>query len=282
MKSGIAEIIQIMNQNFERDISMFDKSFLEKSIAKRLAVLSFDSIQHYKEYLSQSTVEADQFFESLTITYSEFFRDPLSFAILEQWILPKIIETKTGNSEIRIWSAGCAYGQEAYSVAMLLDKLIVARAKETRFRVLGSDVSETALAASKKGIYDPTNLRNVSLSNIETYFTKQGDTYAISPKIKTQVTFTHYDLLNRTNDYPQESIFGDFDLVFCSNLLFYYLPEQQKFIVNKMMRSLAPSGYLVTGEAEKHFLQRQKGLKEIAPPSSIFQKKVSGGQKNDE
>lgn len=273
MNRGIAEIIQIMSQNFGRDISMFDKSFLEKSIANRMTALSFESIRNYIGYLNQSAIEAEQFFDSLTITYSEFFRNPLSFAILEQWILPKIIETKSDTTEIRIWSAGCAYGQEAYSVAMLLDKLIAARTKETRFRVLGSDISETALAASKRGLYDAVSMRNVSLSNLETYFTMEAETYAVSPKLKSQVTFTYYDLLSQMNDYPQESIFGDFDLVFCSNLLFYYLPEQQKFIIDKIMRSLAPKGYLVTGEAEKHFLQKQKGLKEIAPPSSIFQKK---------
>ena len=282
MNRGIAEIVRIMYRNFERDLSMFDKSFLEKSIDNRVTALSLKSRQDYLNYLIQSTIEADQLVESLTITYSEFFRNPLSFAILEQWILPKIMEDKAGTSEIRIWSAGSAYGQEAYSVAMLLDKLIAARTNKTRYRVIGSDISAMALAASKRGLYDATSMRNVSLSNIEAYFTKEGEAYAISPKIKSQVIFTYYDLLSQTNDYPQESIFGDFDLVFCSNLLFYYSPEKQKFIIDKIMRSLAPNGYLVTGEAEKHFMQKQKGLKEIAAPSSVFQKKVSGGQKNDE
>jgi len=273
MNRGIAEIIQMMSQNFERDISMFDKSFLEKSIDKRISALSLKSMQDYFNYLDDSTIEANQLCESLTITYSEFFRSPLSFAILEQWILPKIMEDKAGTSEIRIWSAGCASGQEAYSVAMLLDKLIAFRTNETRFRVIGSDISEEALAASQKGLYDAASMRNVSLSNLEAYFTKHGEIYAISPKIKSQVIFTYYDLLSQANDYPQESIFGDFDLVFCSNLLFYYSPEKRKFIIDKIMRSLAPNGYLITGEAEKHFLQKQKGLKEIAPPSSVFQKK---------
>lgn len=277
MHRDILEIIRIMRQNYRRDISIYDKSFLEKSINKRVGALGLKSSMDYIPYLSESGIEADQFFDSLNITYSEFFRNPLTFAILEQWILPKIIEAKAGASEIRVWSSGCALGQEAYSLAMLLDKLISARPKPTRYRILGSDISLAALLAAKKGVYDVSSMRNVKLSYIDEFFVKEGDAYSVSTKIKEHVTFASYDLLDQIYDYPEESIFGHFDLVFCSNLLFYYLPEQQQFIVDKIMRAIAPNGYLATGEAEKHLILKQKGIYEVAPPASVFQKKWRGG-----
>lgn len=277
MDRDFKEIIRVMDQNYGRDISIYDNSFLEKSINKRVEALGLTSSMNYIPHLSESRIEADRFFDSLNITYSEFFRNPLTFAILEQWIFPKIIEAKAGASEIRIWSSGCASGQEAYSLAMMLDKLISAKSKPTRYRILGSDISKAALLAAKKGVYDVSSMRNVRLSDIDEFFVKEGEAYSVSTKIKEHVSFAAYDLLDQIHDYPEESIFGDFDLVFCSNLLFYYLPEYQQFIVNKMMRAIAPDGYLATGEAEKHLILKQKGIKEVAPPASVFQKKWNGG-----
>ncbi len=273
MHRDMSQIIQIMNQNYDRNISMYDQSFLIKTVDKRLSTLGIEAYSDFLHYLTGSDSEARLFHEALNITYSDFFRNPLTFGILEQWILPKIIEKKAGAGEIRVWSAGCSSGQEAYSLAMLLDKLITAKADSTRFRILGSDTSEGALAAARKGVYDVSAMGNVNLRYLEDYFIKSGDSYSVSPKLKKNVDFTSYDLLDRNSDCPQESIFGDFDLVFCCNLIFYYQPEQQKFIIDKVLGAITPGGYLATGEAEKYFLSKIKELKEVAPPTSLFQKK---------
>ena len=282
MNIDTTSIIQIMYHGFGRDLSIYNKEFFEKTVSRRLESLGILSFSDYLNYLSQSKTEVDLLWSALNINYSEFFRNSLTFAILEQSVLPKIIESKSGGGEIRIWSAGCSFGQEAYSIAILLDKLTALKENAVRYRILGSDTSLTALSVAQKGSYNASAMANVSLKCCADYFSKAGDIYTISQKIQNKVTFTAYDLLDSSSDFPPESIFGDFDLVLCCNLLFYYQAKQQKIIIDKIIRATAHGGYLVTGEAEKYLLMKSKALKEVISNANILQKKYMEVSKYEE
>lgn len=277
IKEELNLVIQLMSQTYGRDISMYDESFLEKSIEKRWSAVGVKTYSAYLEYLSQNSIEGEALYSSLNNTFSEFFRNPLVFALMEQLIIPKIIEEKSEGKEIRVWSAGCSAGQEAYSLAILLDHQGVSVKKNIRFRVFATDISQGALAAAQKGVYEAGTVQNVRLKHLEEYFTKHGQSYRISSRLKEYVSFSIYDLLDKKSANPWESIYGDFDLVFCSNLLFYYRPEFRKFILEKVIRSTALNGYLVTGEAERAYVEKIGGLIVLAPPASVFQRKRLGG-----
>jgi len=277
MNLEVKELIKVIHQTYGRDISMYDRSFIEKSLKIRWIATGIKTVSAYLEYLSQNYTEADAFFRSLNITYSEFFRNLLAFVLLEQWILPKLIEKKSGGGEIRVWSAGCAAGQEAYSITLLLNEFDALRTNKIRYRIFATDISESVLTSARQGVYDAATVQNVRLKHIKEYFIKQGETYSISSVLKERVNFSAYDLLDKFSDYPQGSIYGDFDLVFCSNLLFYYRPEIQQFILHKMGRSMSENGYLVTGEAERTLVGEKCGMRAVAPPASIFQKKRNRG-----
>ena len=269
--NDIVEIIDVMRTVHDLDISMFDTSFLVKSMEKMSVAAKVTLPGEFKGLLTTDRKTATAFLESLTISYSEFFRNPMTFALLEQLILPALIEEKQANSEIRIWSAACAAGQEPYSVAMLLDDLIRRKEKKSRFRIFGTDVSEIELERAKKGVYSESDIQNLGTGMLMKYFTRKGTSYIISGSIREHVDYSFHDLLDPDYISPASSIFGDFDLVCCSNLLFYYNPEVRQQILNRLYLSLRPGGYHVTGDAERDIVRKHKFIPVVAP-SAVFRK----------
>jgi chemotaxis protein methyltransferase CheR len=274
MNEQLEEISRVMRQTHGRDISPYDESFLIKSVDKRLAATGIKNAAAYSVHLSENSPEAKAFFRSLHITYSQFFRNPLTFALLEQLILPSLIaeKEKFGRAEIRIWSTACAAGQEAYSIAILLDELAAARGNPVAFRIFATDISEADLLLAKEGVFDCGAVQNVRLKHIQKYFTGNGKTYRIISALGDQIDFSVYDLLDESSVCPPASIYGDLNLIVCSNLLFYYRPDIRQFILNKLHHCLAPNGYLVTGEAEREIVTNIEGFRATAPPAPVFQK----------
>jgi len=268
------EIIRVMDRTHGRDISHYDASFLAKSIDKRLAATGIMSHAAYNEYLSENSSEAKALFDSLNISYSEFFRNPLTFALLEQLVLPGLIEEKkkTGQPEIRIWSAGSAAGQEAYSIAILMDEITAATGNAGAFRIFATDISEPDLLLAKKGVFNSGAVQNVRLKHIRKYFISEGETYTVTPALRDRVDFSAYNLLDERCSCPPASIYGEFDLIVCSNLLFYYRPLIRQFILNKVHCCLSANGYLVTGEAEREIVAKTEGFRAVMPPAAVFQK----------
>ncbi len=271
MMVAVAEILNVMNNVYGKDISVYERSFLLKSVEKRLAALNGISNKQYAGVLAEDENEAYALFSSLTICYSDFFRNPLTFALLEQLILPRLIDEKSPNSEIRIWSAGCAAGQETYSIAMVLDELIRRKEKATNFRVFGTDISENSLTKARKGVFNRLELGNVNLGRMSNYFSQRGENYTISDNLKDSIDFSFDDLLDSNSISPAASIFGDFDLICCSNLLFYYNAEIRQAILKKLYLSLSRKGYLVTGEAEREIVAKYR-FRPVYPPAAVFQK----------
>jgi chemotaxis protein methyltransferase CheR len=275
MNAELDAIVRVMRDSHGIDISMYDSSFLANSVEKRVSAASAKTAAAYAEALPGDDAEAEAFADSLNITYSEFFRNSLTFALLEQLILPSLIEhgQKTGRAEIRVWSAGCAAGQEPYSVAMLLDELLSARGDAVGFRFFATDRSDAELASARKGAYDRAAVGNVRLRHIRHYFTRKGETYQVIPRLRERIAFSVYDLLDGHGVCPPVSIYGDFDLVICSNLLFYYRPGVRQLVLDNISSCLAPHGYLMTGEAERAIVQAAGGFRALAPPAALFRKR---------
>jgi len=260
------------------DISIYDDCFLERSIERRIAVAGANSESAYLELLEKDRGEAMALFDSLHVGFSEFFRNPLSFACLERIVLPALAERKKAGDdrELRIWSAACAEGQEAYSAAILCDELLSTADSGLSCRIFATDIDERALAAAAAGVYDSAALGNVSLKRLTAYFSKKADAFALVPRIRGSVEFSVFDLLTNGGTCPPMSIYGDFDIVFCGNLLFYYKPERRKRILERIINCLAPGGYLVTGEAEREIVARHH-FREAFPASAVFRIGGAGG-----
>jgi chemotaxis methyl-accepting protein methylase len=267
-----AAILQALSQKQDRDFSVYEEGFLVKTLEKRLAAAACPTPAAYLAVLAQNGAEAEALAASLSITYSEFFRSPLAFALLEELVLPRLLEAKADQGEVRVWSAGCAAGQETYSIAMLLEDLSARRGAPAAYRLFATDNAEAELAAARQGVYAASAIQKVRQQHLRAYFTLAGDAYRIRPQLKDRIEFSAYDLLDERSTCPPPSIYGDFDLVFCSNVLFYYRPDVRQFILSKLFRCLAQGGYLVTGEAERDSLKGIAGFRAVAPPAPVYQK----------
>lgn len=270
MDGELLQCVIDVARSYSVDLSIYDEAFLEKSIARICDAAGRKDYAAYCEDLKKDRREAEALFQSMRISYSRFFREPLLFALLEQRVLPGIIQRASEGSEIRAWSAGCSCGQEAYSLAILLDEQIKSSGKRLRYRIFATDVSEDALSAAKNGIYAAADLQNVKLKHMQPCFSKIGDQYAVSPHLKEHVKFSYYNLLDASSANPPESIFGNFDIVFCCNLIMYYKKEYRLFILKKIERSLSQSGFLAVGEAERAFVKTNTGFQPVSFPVAVF------------
>jgi chemotaxis methyl-accepting protein methylase len=274
MKETTNSVVKVMLEKYQTDISMFDETFLAKTLESRITEISVKTYSQYLIYLKENETESVLLKESLNNSFSEFFRNPLTFIMIEQLVLPKIFNRKVNDQsgEIRIWSAGCAAGQEPYSIAILAEDYRVVNHLNVKFRIFGTDISRKELNTASKGIFHLRSLQNTRLYHVEKYFSNSGEFYSINSGIKEIVDFSEFDLLNEGNGAPPSSIYGDFDVVMCSNLLFYYKPEIQKKIISRLSDSLVSGGFLITGEAEIAIIKSFREFKQLAAPAAIFVK----------
>jgi chemotaxis protein methyltransferase CheR len=272
MRNRFENIVLLMFEKYGIDISFYDESFLEKTIHGRMGLNSIFTEDDYYHNLSNDSGEALLFNDSLSNFHSEFFRNPLTFALLEQVVFPRIFNERAKNHihEVRIWSAGCAAGQEPYSLAVIAEDLKNDLSLPISYLIFATDKSLKQLGIARQGTYDFHAVQNVSLNHVKKYFSNSENSYTINDCIKQQVDFSPYDLLDQESSSPASSIYGDFDLIMCSNLLFYYKPEIQKSILSKFMHSMRPGGFLVTGEAEKSIVKAYCTLKQLTSTAPIF------------
>lgn len=255
------------------DISMYDETFVNKTILQRIEFTGCSDLIDYSCFVAETEKEAALFAGLLQVSYSEFFRNKLTFSVLETIVLPEMVFRKRNSKskEIRIWSAACAGGHEPYSLAMILENLIGQHDK-IRYRIFGTDKDETQVNIARLGHYAKESVGNVTRKQFEKWFVQSGNSYAVIPELKKHCEFSIFDLLSKHSS-PPESIYGDFDLVLCANILFYYKPAYQKIMVDKISASLAEDGLLICGETEREIL-KAGNFKEVFPQSAIFRKKI--------
>ena len=263
-------VVDLLKRLHGMDVAIFDDSFLKRSLEKRMAETHCVSDQEYCALLERDQGECWTLADSLRISYSGFFRNPLTYAALERIVLPTLVlkKNRAKGKEIRLWSAACAGGEEAYSLAILLEELAAGNENLT-YRIFATDQSEMQINKARKGEYAADALDNLSLKRAGEWFTRHGDLHMVRPELKRHIDFSTFDLFCDTLSCPPASIFGDFDLVVCANLLFYYKDDCRKAILAKTGNCLADGGYLISGETERDIVMRSD-YREIYPQAAIF------------
>jgi chemotaxis protein methyltransferase CheR len=215
-------------------------------------------VAQYCQLLDNNPAEVAKLENFLTINVSEFFRDAVHFKVLKEKILPAILQE---NLQLNIWSAGCSNGAEAYSIAILLDKLSPYRTH----RILATDIDKSILAqAMAGGPYHAADIKSVPPELVEKYFRKTGEDYNVVDHIRSKVTFKQHDL---TRD-PFE---GNFDLIICRNVVIYFTDEAKKKLRKRFIDAMKLNGVLFIGATETMLDASDTGFLRMSP---CFYKKV--------
>ena len=187
---------------------------------------------------------AQEVVQAMTINETYFFRDKLPFDKLKDFVLPELITARANRRSLRIWCAASSTGQEPYSIAMILEDF-ASRLAGWRVEIVATDISEAVLAKARAGIYSQFEVqRGMATQQLLRFFTQVRDDWQLKPSIRQRVNFRHFNLLD---DF---ALLGNFDIIFCRNVLIYFEPSRKSDILNRMTRILAEDGVIVLGASE--------------------------------
>lgn len=274
MRAIIKQILDYLQHMTGFDYTAYRIEMLERRIEYRLVQTKIKNHQDYYASLLNSPEETTQLLDSCLINVSSFFRDSLSFEILNKAVIPKIIskKIKCGDNNIRIWSSACANGEEPYTLAILFHHYLKTEKINLEVNIYATDLDQTALKKAKLGIYPLESIQDVKLEFYSHYFNTFEDQVQICDEIKNMVTFSSYNLLSKNTYAPSESIFAEFDLILCRNILIYLKPHYQHQIFNKICKSLLEDSFLMLGESESIDSDSIKEFKQINSLSKIYKK----------
>lgn len=257
-----------------------DSESLRKNLLIRMKNLNISSPHEYFRLLESETDESKKEWKALilvsTTGESYFFRDKGHFHLLQHTILPELIQRKQNSRSLRIWSAGCSTGEEPYSVAILLDKLLP-DINEWKIDIFGTDINDEYLRKAERGIYSDWSFRLVDKEIQKKYFDRHPDGWEIHENLKVNVRFTYGNLMEAGffSKYPEVS---DIDLIICRNVFIYFKIEAVAAVISNFTKIMNTEGYLITGHGELHGLDLS-GLKQIMSPEAVIYKKTTNGTK---
>jgi chemotaxis protein methyltransferase CheR len=240
----LAEVRALIEQ---RTGIVFDDSrqrFFSTRVREHMAERRLGQGAELLKLLRSSNVEYDALLEHLLTQETSFHRYPAVFNALEKRVLAEMHMKKFWENprSLRVWSAGCATGEEPYTIAVsICDALEFAEA--WNIHILATDISRQALQHAERGIYPARELESLSARQIETYFTRVGDQYMVRPRVRNLVSFVQMNL-------AQSVYMGRFDVIFCMNVLIYFSEERQAALIQRFHEYLEPGGYLFLGHAE--------------------------------
>ncbi len=226
-------------------LSESKKDFLRNRIEKRLKALDMGSyFQYYRYITAKNKDELCVFLDTVTINETCFFRNAPQFELLRGKVLPELVERKRNLRDyaLVIWSAGCATGEEPYSLAMEVCEAIP-DASLWNIRIIASDISLRCLEAASRGRYSAERVKDVPEKYIARYFKQDGEYYEVRESLKKLVVFDYHNL-------KHESGLTAVDVIFCRNVMIYFDMDEQKLLVDKFRRAINPHGYLFIGHAE--------------------------------
>jgi chemotaxis protein methyltransferase CheR len=227
------------------DCSPYNDKFLKRRFDIRMRANNVRSYREYAGLLERDPPEYTELIEALTIPVTEFFRDPDVFEDFEKTIIPKLIADKKRKKQkiIRVWSAGCASGEEAYSIAMSMNEFLGPKLDDFILSIQGTDIDDGALAKAEKGEYTPKKVKKVPGVYLRKYFSFDGEKYKIDEGLKRLVKFEKRDLISgKPHQY--------FDVIFCRNVLIYFSREAHKKVHMRLYDALNDDGVLIVGKTE--------------------------------
>ncbi len=236
MDLALRSIISLASKKTGLKLDKYRESYIRRRIELRMRFLGISNLSEYFRYLKTNESEIEELVNVIAINVTEFMRDRTPFEFFTQKILPELARKKI----LRFWSAGCANGEEAYSIAIAVLETL----PNCVFSVYATDIDEDSLEKAREGVYSKEQLKNLSLELREKYFEKVGEQFRVRDTVKRHVKFRKHDLTS------QEPITKYLDAIFCRNVMIYFTEEQKEKVLRDFYEALNPGGYLIIGKSE--------------------------------
>lgn len=240
--TAIEKILRILSNRTGTDFSNYKPATIRRRLEKRLSMLNLSSLEDYLKLVEKNSREVDEMFNMILIGVTTFFRDTEAFFKLDAY-LRKLIQTKSSRDAVRIWVPGCSTGEEAYSLAILLNRILREQSSRLNVQIFATDIDETAVTVARKGVYSEQSVEGVPPEILDQYFVKKGKDYELIKSVRSMVLFSKHDV---TRNPP----FLKLDLISCRNLLIYFGAALQQQVIPIFHYALNADGYLFLGKSE--------------------------------
>ena len=239
----VDRILALLREHQGHDLTGYKSSTIVRRLHKRMLLAGESDLGAYVRTLEHNPGERSRLFKDLLIGVTSFYRDPEFFAVLRDKAVPALVRDRDRLHPLRVWVAGCSTGEEAYSVAMLLDDALASRKPRLEFKVYATDIDKDAVEVARKGLYAQRQAASLPADLAQRYFRRSGNKLAVLPRLRETIVFATHDML-------QDPPFLHMDLVLCRNVLIYMTPAVQERVFSILAYSLNPGGYLALGPAE--------------------------------
>src|SRR5215208_7022835 len=245
----LEDLLDLLKESRGFDFTGYKRASLTRRVRKRMQTAKVDTYAEYVEVLQRDPTEFDRLFNTVLINVTTFFRDGVPWQFLSEEIVPRILERKGPDEQIRVWSAGCATGQEAYTLAIVLAESIGVDQFLKRVKIYATDLDDDALSYARHGSYTAKEIEPVPELLRERYFERQNGSYSFRKALRRCVIFGRNDLID---DAPISRI----DLLVCRNTLMYFDSRTQEKILRRFEFALREGGFLFLGKAETLAIHR--------------------------
>lgn len=228
----------------------YNRSVLENRLDGALRKYALDSLDLLYRKLTTEKATLTEFIDSVTTNLTRFFRNEAQFEVLEQVILPELIRRKGAQKRLSIWSAGCSTGEEPYTIALSLLK-VLPDARSWDLHIHASDISLRTLMVAKQGFYETSRVTHIPPDLLAKYFINLQDGYEVGPELKKLIRFDYHNLQHSTN-------LREMDIIFCRNVIIYFEESTQEKVVQSFYDTLGPKGYLFLGHSESLFSMKTR------------------------
>lgn len=240
---GVQRVFQLLRAEFNLDFSHYKPSTVARRVNRRVDLNGFSDLASYVNRLQEDRAELNELYKDLLIGVTRFFRDTEAFTRLEEQVIPEIIERSDPSEQIRVWVAGCATGEEAYSIAMLFHEQLTRAGRPLNFKMFATDVHRTSIHTAAQGVYSENALSEVSAERKTRYFRSQRENFVVVPELRQMIVFAPHNVIS---DAP----FTQLDMVTCRNLLIYLQPTAQKKALSLFHFALKTGSTLLLGPSE--------------------------------
>jgi chemotaxis protein methyltransferase CheR len=234
-----------VRRRYNVDLSVYRRRFLARRLGVRMRARQISQFTAYGDLVLHDPVEYEALLDVLNINLSYFMRDCSAYDVLSQQVIPQLLDARRAAlaPHLAVWSAGCANGEEPYSVAMLLHDALGSDLSRWRIQIDAVDRSATSLARAQRARYHAVSFQDIEAAFIARHFDRKGRDYVVKPAIRSMISW-------RQADIRKPPPLSAYDLILCRNVLIYYVRERQEAMVQHLLRYLAPGGYLMLGMAE--------------------------------